>query len=134
MKRQTIKNHKVKVPVKPLDEMFKRQLVFQLRLGGFNVVAPGETMDAVTLTKINEQLTAMVQETCEARDWLPWKSWSKKPKVMTKEERWEYLNELVDVQHFLINAALAVGCTSKEFAQIFFNKQHENALRQKRGY
>lgn len=135
MEKQVIPNHKIKVPKNPIKEMFSRQLAFEKKLGNTKTVAAGETFTPETLTHLKEMLLAINVETCEALDQIPgWKSWSRKPALLTKEARWEYLNELVDVMHFMINASLIVGCTADEFVYMFFNKQHENKERQKRGY
>ena len=76
-------------------------------------------------------LTAIVVEAVEALNWLNWKPWKK-----TKQQfnRYEFLNELVDIQHFLVNAALGVGCSNLEFYELFLNKHLENLNRQKKGY
>lgn len=134
MKQQKIPKHDVQVPINPLKAMFIRQLVFQKALGRATKIAPGKIIAKESMDHLNEMLTAIAQETAEAREWIPWKSWSKKKKVITKDDRWEFLNELIDIQHFVINSAIIMDCTYEEFAYMFFNKQHENKLRQKRGY
>lgn len=87
-----------------------------------------------TQAYLDSMLTHIIQETCEAREWTHFKHWKQYEKKWTKQERYEFLNELIDVQHFLINAAIGVGCDHHEFTRLFFNKQKVNVDRQERGY
>lgn len=135
MKKQLIPISKFKVPKKALENMFIQQLKFQNRFYKKELVENlfkrpvGKRLDC-----LNIMLTCVIQEACEARDWLDWKPWKKTKAKWSKNTRYEFINELVDIQHFLINAAIFVGCDSKEFIRTFFNKNKENINRQRKGY
>ena len=124
--KQIIPRNKVKVPKLKLEGMFKQQVKFQARFYDF---------DKMSHEEVEKYLQVMLQavsvEAVEALNWLNWKPW-KKTKI--KFNRYKFINELVDIQHFIINCALAAGCDSHEFARLFFNKGKENINRQKRGY
>lgn len=124
--KQLIPRTDVKVPQNPLAEMFRLQQEFQARFYSFDEMTEEEVTDYIRL-----MLTCVNVEAVEALNWRDWKPWKQ-----TKQEfnRYEYLNELVDIQHFLINAALAVDCTDQEFAELFLSKHQENINRQQRGY
>lgn len=126
MKKQLIPMKRMKLPTQPLKSMFKQQEEFQKRFYNFKTMSPDQIVEYQRL-----MLTCISVEAMEAMDWTNWKPWRK-----TKEEfnRYEYLNELVDVMHFMINSAISVGCTDKEFARLFFNKGRENVRRQQKGY
>lgn len=124
--QQLIPRSKVKVPKHKLEAMFLQQHCFQARFYNFKKMTPKKRQLYIQL-----MLHCVVVESVEALNWLNWKPWKQKK---LKFDRYEFLNELVDIQHFLINAALAEGCTAEEFATLFFNKGKENINRQKRGY
>lgn len=134
MQRQSIPFHKaVVIPRQPLKAMFQNQALFQRRFHNLESLTRGmTTMQKDTQEYLDSMLTHMIQETCEAREWTHFKSWKKYPKKWTVTKRREFLNELIDVQHFLINTCLGVGCDHTEFTKLFFNKQQENINRQTR--
>lgn len=136
MQRQSIPSHKaVFIPKEPIKDMFQGQASFQKRFHNLESLVHGSsTMTKDTQAYLDSMLTHMIHETEEAREWTNFKGWAIYPKTWSKRKRREFLNELVDVQHFLINACLGVGCDHEEFTQLFFNKQQENINRQKRGY
>ena len=125
MEKQIIPKRNVKINKNYLKDMFKRQINFQKRF--YDI--------PIKKNKFNEyeklMLTSIIVEAVEAIDWLNWKPWKKTKK---KLNRYEFLNEIIDIQHFVINAAIGVGCESDEFYKLFINKNLENADRQKRGY
>jgi len=123
--KQLIPKIKVKLKESQLKDMFDKQLKFQKRF----YELPLPIKQATSYERL--MLTCIIAEAIEALNWLNWKPWKK-----TKEEfnRYEFLNELIDIQHFLINAALGVGCTEQEFYKLFLNKHAENINRQERGY
>lgn len=125
MIRQKIPKSKKKAQAS-LSKMFRLQKEFQARFYDFNKMQPFELVEYQRL-----MLTCIIVESTEALDWLNWKPWKK-----TKEpfDRYEFINELVDIQHFLINVVLSTNCSSVEFGQLFANKHLENINRQKRGY
>lgn len=135
MKKQLIPMRRIKIPSKTIKEMFCRQLKFQSRFHDMNKIIDGsKLMNVETQSYIDLMLTCIIQEACEARDWTNFKPWKTYPKKWSLKKRREYLNEIIDIQHFVINACIAVGCDEKEFIKLFFNKQKENVIRQKVGY
>ena len=128
MNQQLIPRRKVRVPANPLKSMFKSQLKFQKRFYCFEQLTKQERT-----TYLFKMLTCINVEQVEALEWLTdpsWKDWKKKK---TKFNRYEFINELVDIQHFLINCLLAVKCNETEFSKAFFNKNLENTKRQQKG-
>lgn len=127
--KQIIPDYDVIIPDNPLKEMFERQKKFQKRFYDL------ETMSRDERTKyMMMQLMCINVEQVEALNWLTEPSWKPWKKESTPFNRKEFINELVDVQHFLINALIAVDCDHEEFLKAFFNKNHENVVRQERGY
>jgi len=124
--QQLIPDHKVQVPDNPLKEMFVKQALFQERFYDFSTMTEKAKVEYIRL-----MLTCVNVESVEALGWLNWKPWKK---TQVEFNRREFINEIVDIQHFLINVLLVVDCDEKEFCQAFFNKNHENVERQKKGY
>lgn len=127
IKKQRIpKRQAMKIPTNALAQMFMQQHCFQARFYDMQQMTKDERDKALQL-----MLHCIHAEAVEALEWLNWKPWKKKKQ---RFNRYEFLNELVDIQHFLINCAIMVGCSSREFAELFFNKGKENVARQNRGY
>ena len=124
--KQFIPDYKVKVPKVPLKAMFSQQRKFQAKFYNIGKMTQQEWTDYIRL-----MLTCVQVEAVEALNWVNWKPWKKTKHEFNREE---YINELVDIQHFLINCALAVDCDHEEFTQAFFNKGKENIVRQEKGY
>lgn len=123
---QKIPKRKVKVSNNPLQQMFSLQKSFQSRFYDFEKMSNKEKIEYIRL-----MLTCINVESVEALNWTNWKPWKKTEK---RFNRYEFLNELIDIQHFLINTALSVNCDSNEFSMLFINKNKENINRQKKGY
>lgn len=75
--------------------------------------------------------SALVKEAGEALDEVAWKPWV--PEGRGRVNRGLYLNELVDVGHFLGNLAVAVRCTDEEWEQRYTSKMYLNRQRQRAG-
>ena len=124
--QQRIPRRKVKLPSKKLEAMFTQQARFQNLFYDFKRMNKPDKDHYLQL-----MLQCIHVETVEALNWLNWKPWKKQQQPWN---RYEFLNELIDIQHFLINCALACQCDSEEFTKLFLNKGKENLDRQQRGY
>ncbi len=109
-----------------LQKMFLSQIEFQKRFYNFKNMTRLEKDQYLIL-----MILSIKVESTEALNWLNWKPWKKKK---IEFNRYEFLNELVDIQHFLINAAIGVDCDYEEFADLFLNKNKENINRQENDY
>lgn len=103
-----------------LNKLFEKQKEFQKLVGN----------DINSQSFRNEMLYAMVAEIVEAGNETPWKSWKKQQSF----DRVKFLEELADVQIFLINLVLSANASSEEFLKIIENKINKNFERQKNGY
>jgi dimeric dUTPase (all-alpha-NTP-PPase superfamily) len=61
-----------------------------------------------------------------------WKPWSDAEPAIA--DRDAYVEELVDVMHFVGNLLLAAGVTDRELEQAYDEKARKNAERQEEGY
>ena len=73
---------------------------------------------------------AMQQELAELVDSVPWKWWAKYQKMDEQNAR----VEIVDLFHFLISAAQAMGMTAEDVYQAYLAKNKVNHARQESGY
>jgi dimeric dUTPase (all-alpha-NTP-PPase superfamily) len=117
-----------------LDKMLQKQKELQERLG----------YDFGSMTR--EEITAYIKEfsihlTQELHEMLyslpyfkPWKDYS----AMTVEEyetsMEEARKEFIDVFHFMLNIALALGMSDKDIYDMYMEKNKENHKRQDEGY
>lgn len=125
--KQLIPKRKKVLKTLKLESMFDQQKKFQKA-----IVKDFALLDDEAFTNYTQLMLHCIHaESVEALNWLNWKPWKKKK---LKFNRYEFLNELVDIQHFLINCALATKCDAKEFSELFFNKGKENLNRQRRNY
>lgn len=74
---------------------------------------------------------AMIAEVVEALNETPWKPWKKHQAATDKGK---YAEELADVMHFLVEAAIAAGITDEELFLAFAGKHAINVARQQEGY
>ena len=71
--------------------------------------------------------------------WKPWKKTHREAKAklysdLTPEELIELKFEFIDLMHFMLNIAIALGLTPKEIYNMYYAKNAENINRQKNGY
>lgn len=125
------------LPTKPLLELSRdlQKLIYEKK-GGVDHSKTAQTIRELT-ERLKFNLEAMHQEMAELRDLLPWKSWveyGKKPyqgiEELGEETLKEIAYELVDLQFFLNNIALALGLTPEEFDRLFYAKYQRNVERQ----
>lgn len=107
-----------------LDQMFYRQRGLQSHL--HEGVDPATFPPEKRSEYIRMQILALQAELFEALDEVGWKAWSKDKAKFNREA---FLRELVDVQHFLINLAIAADATADEFFDAFKEKNDVNWLR-----
>jgi dimeric dUTPase (all-alpha-NTP-PPase superfamily) len=109
-----------------LAHLFELQKDFGLRIG----------MDGENLTEEEQQRwvlnysRAMQQEIAELVDSVPWKWWANYQKF----DRQNAKVEVVDILHFLIATALALGMSAEDIYRAFLAKNRVNHLRQDSGY
>lgn len=84
----------------------------------------------VVATSVMQNFTSAVTELGEALAEVGWKPWASRRFV----NRDAFIEELVDVAHFLANMAVAVDCTDDEWEQRYQAKQQVNRRRQEDGY
>lgn len=81
---------------------------------------------------------AAVDELCEAlhevKGWKPWSSKQPDQLLSGTAEARAFIEELVDVQHFINNLLLCAGCTDGEFHTAYKKKAEINLQRQKDNY
>jgi hypothetical protein len=73
---------------------------------------------------------ALISELVEASNEIGWKPWATSRHL----NRYEYIGELVDAWHFLMNLFLLAGATEYEIYTRYFEKQKVNIDRQLKGY
>lgn len=69
-------------------------------------------------------VSGIMQETAEVMECLPWKWWNRK-----KDNPAEAQKELVDVLHFVVSAAQAIGLTPEKLTEMYLSKNRENHQR-----
>ena len=73
---------------------------------------------------------AMGQEIAELTDSVPWKWWAKYQKFDEQNAR----VEVIDMLHFLISMAQALGMSAEDVFQGYLKKNQVNRQRQETGY
>lgn len=112
---------------RPFAQMFERCKWFAGMFTDFKLckISPDARREAVRY-----YLTSIFIETAEAMEKLDWKNHHSKSDADDIEGLKE---ELIDIQHFLLDAALALGMTPGEFMQEFIQKNEVNWSRQLEG-
>ena len=86
---------------------------------------------------IQREIEAAQQETAEAKDWLPWKYWSKRSgnkeveevDLGSPEHLEEIQMELIDIIKFALNALILTGLTHKGIMRLFMKKTGVSLVR-----
>lgn len=100
-----------------MKEAFRVQEILQCELG----FPMGRHLDAVVTN-----LHALMIEAAEATQKLNWKPW----RVTDHEvDEYQVLDELCDIQQFLINAIVELGFTYEDFIRALEDKQSNARLR-----
>ena len=119
----------------PLKEMMDMQMALQKRLG----------MDYSKMTFkervgwIMNNWNYLTTEYVELLDRLPFKHWKKyTPEqvvgFLNEEQKMETYYEFIDMLHFFLNIALALGIDHDTLVSLYVTKNKENFARQDRGY
>lgn len=112
-----------------LGTMYARQHLLSKQLGGssgWSTYPKAGPVDA----RIHALCTAMQHEVTELDRLTNWKWW-KKAKEMDEPAARE---ELVDILHFLLQAAIELGMTPEQITAHYMAKSNVNLERQKDGY
>jgi len=109
-----------------LDAIFRMQKIFADQIGnkyGFNKRYPEDQVKALC--------TAIIHEAVELQDHTNWKWWKMERVIEDKDAARE---ELIDIFHFVIHAALVLGMTADDFLNEYKKKMEINKQRQEQGY
>lgn len=109
-----------------LEEIFDLQQKLNERIG----VKLQDLSDEEKAKWVLNYTRAMQQELAELVDSVPWKWWAKYQKMDEQNAR----VEVVDLFHFLISAAQALGMTADDVYQAYLAKNKVNHARQESGY
>lgn len=109
-----------------LEEIFE----LQARLQRERFRDPSRLNREEAIEFIRWNVLALQDELHEALQEVGWKPWASSCHI----NRDEFIGELVDAIHFLVNLFLVVGATADEVAERYAKKNHKNHLRQERGY
>lgn len=116
--------------VRQLESMFDAQGKLNQRVN-VDTVQIGLTGSEEEKAKwVGNFCTAIIQETAELRDSVPWKWWSKHQTFDLQNAR----VEVVDILHFLISVAQVLGMTSQDLFDAYMAKMEVNHKRQDSGY
>jgi len=107
-----------------LDDLLEAQASLLKKLTNLTIVK-----DAPELDLINNTLTCMSNEVEEARRELPWKHW--KTYKDYKFNRTHFIEETIDIFHFLLEIWVFLGLTSDEIYTEYFKKLKVNLKRWK---
>lgn len=109
-----------------LKEIFELQRELNERIGVNleNLGEEGKTAWVLNYTR------AMQQEMAELIDSVPWKWWAKYQKFDEQNAK----VEIIDLFHFLISLAQAMGMTSDDVYEAYLKKNKVNHERQNSGY
>lgn len=109
-----------------LDIIFELQ--GKLQRDKFRDPARMSRIEAIEFIRWNT--LALTDELHEALQEVGWKPWATSSHI----NREEYVGELVDAMHFLVNLFLVVGATPAEVLERYTNKNAKNHTRQETGY
>jgi dimeric dUTPase (all-alpha-NTP-PPase superfamily) len=109
-----------------LNELFRMQRALNQRIG-----VDLDSLDEAGKTKwVLNYTRAMTQEMAELTDSVPWKWWAKYQKFDEQNAR----VEVVDLFHFLISLAQALGMSADDVFAAYVKKNEVNFQRQESGY
>jgi dimeric dUTPase (all-alpha-NTP-PPase superfamily) len=109
-----------------MDEIFTMQADLNRRIG---VVLEDLDDEAKTKWVLNYS-RAMQQELAELIDSVPWKWWAKYQTLDEQNAR----VEVVDLFHFLVSLAQALGMSAEDVYEAYVKKNKVNFERQESGY
>ncbi len=83
-----------------------------------------------TEERVSALMTAIIHEAIELQDLTSWKWW-KRPSEFEIERA---QTELIDILHFVIQAALELQMTPRKLLNTYLNKNYVNRERKRAGY
>ncbi|MDR1145582.1 MAG: dUTPase [Verrucomicrobiales bacterium] len=108
------------------EEIFRLQAVLNHRIG-----VDLDHLPAAEKAKwVLNYTRAMSQELAELIDSVPWKWWAKYQQFDEQNAR----VEVIDLFHFLVSVAQALGMTADDVFQAYVKKNEVNHQRQESGY
>jgi len=115
-----------------LTELIELQKQFQLflkiELPTVNIISSFYSKQ--NIERIKNQILALLDETMEALNEVPWKPW----KHNQEFNIYKFRMELIDIFHFLINLFIFSGMNTEMIKFHFLKKNQINIKRQKNGY
>lgn len=108
------------------EEIFRLQANLNRRIG----VELDQLDDKAKAQWVLNYCRAMQQEIAELVDSVPWKWWAKYQSLDEQNAR----VEVVDLFHFLVSTAQALGMTAEDVYQAYLKKNQVNHARQESGY
>ncbi len=109
-----------------LERIFELQAALNARIG----VHLSEASEEEQTKWVLNYTRAMQQELAELVDSVPWKWWAKYQKFDKQNAR----VEVVDLFHFLVSLAQALGMTADDVFEAYEKKNQVNHKRQENGY
>lgn len=109
-----------------LQEIFEMQAALQVRFD----TDPRRMNRLEVIEYIRWNVLALEDELHEALQEMGWKPWSTSRHL----NREEYVGELIDALHFLVNLFLAAAVEPEEVMRRYVMKHHVNRQRQENGY
>lgn len=110
-----------------LDAIFRMQKEFAKRIEKI----PNPKFGFTSQYRIDRLMQAVIHEAVELQDLTQWKWWKKGTKPM---DLYEAREELIDIFHFVIHAAIVLDMTPKMFLDTYTQKMQINHKRQDTGY
>lgn len=109
-----------------LHELFRLQHELNYKIG----IETYNLSDEEKVERVLQFCRAMSQEVAELTDSVPWKWWSKHQKLDLQNAK----VEVIDILHFLISTAQALGMSADDVFEAYTKKHKVNLNRQKSGY
>lgn|SRR3990167_2403288 len=101
------------------------KIIFEKQIALQKVI--GVTYNQQYINNMALALMCEIHEILKETQWKPWR----KQQTFNREN---YLKEIVDAAHFLVNLCLAKDISSDEFFKAYLDKNEENIKRQINGY
>lgn len=111
--------------VDKLDLMFNMQRYLQQQIAAKHNRYPTATDHRISVIS-----TAIIHEAVELQRLTSWKWWKKHEGLNLTEAK----DELIDVLHFVLLAAIELGMSPIELYQTYYKKMQENIKRQENNY
>jgi dimeric dUTPase (all-alpha-NTP-PPase superfamily) len=80
--------------------------------------------------RVSALMTAVIHEAIELQDLTSWKWWKRPSGFEVKMAQ----TELIDILHFVIQAALELEMTPQDVLDVYMNKNYVNRERKRLGY